>query len=164
MNWLFFFLAMIFSWIATDVAQASGDIDETAYQHLDYALNIASQAAAQQVNFSSVSTGDIVFDQSGAKQTFDQLLASNMNLNTSTLVPNQGSIYTSSPTIQVMQFLDYSNTSFPYHYVNNQWGINTWIYSPSIVFVVQEQAPKAFVSSPSFTMTWPAVVSYEGNA
>jgi len=160
MKWALFFIFLIVPWIQAWIDTESADVQERAYQNLNDALESASQAAVLNVEPTSVSDGNIVFNQGQANATFYQMLAQDMDLDSSTLQPLPGSIYQSAPIVKVTQFFDYSNTNFPVHYLNSTYNIDTWIYGPSIVYVVQEAAPKPYTSSTPFTMTWPDVVSY----
>ncbi|QSO50144.1 hypothetical protein [Alicyclobacillus mengziensis] len=161
-----FFLIAVFTVIfavTSFTRNTDMNYDLLADRRLADALELASDGASEQVQIASVANGDIVFNQAAADSTFKTILANNLALDPSTLTPLSNSMYQSGATVNVEQFFDYSNTTFPYTYDNPQYGIDVVLTGPAIVYNVTLPVPKNFESSPSgFPLTWTKVASYPG--
>ncbi|SFV03719.1 hypothetical protein [Alicyclobacillus macrosporangiidus] len=134
---------------------------EQALQRVTYALENASHAASMQVTSASVSDGYPVFDQTQADAIFREVIASNMKLDANTLSPLAGSMFKQPLTVELEQFVDYSNTpSFPYHYSNPAYGIDVVLNGPSIVYVVKIPIPQVWTKNAAYDREWSTVAAY----
>lgn len=154
---------MVVIWAYSQVTTNQLGMNQQAYQIFTGALTNAADAASIQVTPASVSDGTPVFDQKQADTQFKQVLASNLNLDPTTLQPKANTLFTTAPVIQLEKFFDYSNTTFPYHYVNSQYGIDVTLNGPSIVYSVEISSPRYYLSTQSFEMQWSEAVAYPDN-
>lgn len=163
MKWVITLFIMGIFFVQIHLDMLTQGQDELAIERLHYALQLASHAASVMVTDPTVSDGQITFDQTEADAVFKRTLADNLALDKTTLQPLSGSLFQTGPTIELEQFIDYSNATFPDHYVNSTYGIDTTLYGPAIVYAVQLPAPKFFHSSPSFNLQWSTIASYPDN-
>ncbi|KPV42691.1 hypothetical protein [Alicyclobacillus ferrooxydans] len=161
MKWLVagIFLA-VFS-IMIHVAILSNAVAQHADEQLHYTLESATHAAVLMVVPSSVSDGDITYDQTKANDIFRQIVATNLALNPTTLAPLPNSPYQSPLVIDSEAFIDYSDvSSFPYVYKNPTYGIDVTLHGPAVVYVVQIPIPRAFNASLAYPIRWTVIQAY----
>ncbi|MCL6441881.1 MAG: hypothetical protein K6T83_00200 [Alicyclobacillus sp.] len=138
------------------------EMEEEDYHRIEDALQLASQDAVLDVTHDSVADGQVMFDQAQVDTIFRATLANNLDLDPTTLQPKPGTMLTVAPRILDEEFIDTSNASFPYHYVNSTYGVDVTLNEPSIVVVVQFTMPSYAANVKPFAVTVPIVQSYHG--
>ena len=155
------FLVVLQFWTHEQVLNL--EMETVVYDRFENAMILASQDAVEDVVPSSTANGQPIFDQTEADETFRATLANNLGLDPSTLQPLPNSTFHVAPQIVDEEFYDWSNTTFPYHYVNSTYGINETLDAPSMVVVVQFTVPSYAANVQPFTITVPMVQSYAGS-
>ncbi|WP_163537303.1 peptidase M23 [Gracilibacillus sp. YIM 98692] len=145
------FLVMLFVGIMT--IQMNMDADKTTARQLKNILELATHDAALALDESQLSEGRIVFDQVQAKEYLKESITHNMKVDNvlgdqEIYQPADDSYYHDSLYITDMIFLDDLNiSSFPYHYTNASYGIDTIINGPTIFVVGSIQSPRYFAGN-----------------
>lgn len=152
------FLVVLQFWTHEQVLNL--EMETVVYHRIENAMILASQDAVEDVEPASTANGQPIFDQTEADETFRATLANNLGLDPNTLQPLPNSTFHVAPKILDEEFYDWSNTTFPYHYVNSTYGIDMTLDAPSIVFVVQFTMPSYAANVQPFTVTVPMVQSY----
>ncbi|WP_206886118.1 hypothetical protein [Alicyclobacillus mali (ex Roth et al. 2021)] len=163
MKWVMMALFLVVLQFWTHEQVLNLEMETVVYHRIENAMILASQDAVEDVVPSSTANGQPIFDQTEADQTFRATLAHNLGLDPSTLQPLPNSTFHVAPHIVDEEFYDWSNTTFPYHYVNSTYGIDETLDAPSIVFVVQFTMPSYAANVQPFTITVPMVQSYAGS-
>lgn len=139
------------------------EMQETDYRRIQEAVQLATLDAVEQVQPTSVSSSEPIFNTAQANTVFDQTLAANLDLNALTLQPKPNTMLSVAPTVLYEQFLDWSNASFPYQYTNSTYGIHLTLNFPSIIMVLQFTMPSYAHNVKPYTFTIPVVQSYQNN-
>lgn len=163
MKWILMALFLVVLQFWTHEQALNLEMETVVYHRIVNAMVLASQDAVEDVIPSSTANGEPIFDQAAATQTFRTTLANNLGLDTNTLQPLPNSTFHVAPHIVDEEFYDWSNTTFPYHYVNGTYGMNETLDAPSMVVVVQFTMPSYAANVQPFTITVPMVQSYAGS-
>jgi len=163
MKWIMMALFLVVLQFWTHEQVLNLEMETVVYDRFENAMILASQDAVEDVVPSSTANGQPIFDQTEADETFRATLANNLGLDPSTLQPLPNSTFHVAPQIVDEEFYDWSNTTFPYHYVNSTYGINETLDAPSMVVVVQFTVPSYAANVQPFTITVPMVQSYAGS-
>ncbi|MFD1674146.1 hypothetical protein [Alicyclobacillus fodiniaquatilis] len=164
MRYVIALIFLIGYYVEVHISTLNVGLEENAYERFTYACENASHDAALDVTPESIATGQPVFDETAATNTFDQDLAANMDLDPQTLKPLPNTMFQAPVTVLTEQFIDYSNTTFPYEYKDAAYGIDVTLEGPAIAYVVQAQIPSIQPGVTSFTKTWAVVQSYPGDS
>lgn len=160
MKWVMMALFLVVLQFWTHEQVLNLEMETVVYHRIENAMILASQDAVEDVEPASTANGQPIFDQTEADETFRATLANNLGLDPNTLQPLPNSTFHVAPKILDEEFYDWSNTTFPYHYVNSTYGIDMTLDAPSIVFVVQFTMPSYAANVQPFTVTVPMVQSY----
>lgn len=160
MKWILMALFLVVLQFWTHEQVLNLEMETVVYHRIENAMILASQDAVEDVEPASTANGQPIFDQTEADETFRATLANNLGLDPNTLQPLPNSTFHVAPKILDEEFYDWSNTTFPYHYVNSTYGIDMTLDAPSIVFVVQFTMPSYAANVQPFTVTVPMVQSY----
>ncbi|EJY57289.1 hypothetical protein URH17368_0012 [Alicyclobacillus hesperidum URH17-3-68] len=163
MKWILMALFLVVLQFWTHEQVLNLEMETVVYHRIVNAMFLASQDAVEDVVASSTANGQPIFNQTEAAQTFQTTLANNLGLDPNTLQPVPNSTFHVAPRIVDEEFYDWSDTTFPYHYVNSAYGINETLDVPSMVAVVQFTMPSYAANVQPFTITVPMVQSYAGS-
>lgn len=136
---------------------------ETAYQRITDAVQLASQDAVEQLEPDSIAMGQPIFNTTQADLVFRTDLANNLQLNPTTLAPLPNTLLQTPPVIKEEEFYDWSNATFPDSISDTASGIEETITEPSILYLLQFTIPSVGDSSQPFVINVPVLQSYNGS-
>ncbi|MGG3471558.1 hypothetical protein ABES02_29340 [Neobacillus pocheonensis] len=114
----------------------------TIHDRSKYSLHRAAHDAALQVNPALKVNGQIVFVRDKALQAFKDTFAKNMSLKPD-LSPKPNTLLKNPVEIIFEDYIDdQSGVTFPYNYVNSQYGINKTIKGPAVIYEIRTKAVK----------------------
>ncbi|MDF2646843.1 MAG: hypothetical protein K0Q73_2648 [Paenibacillus sp.] len=142
MNRTLLLIALTFIFIFMEFYNADRLSNTTIHDRTKYSLNRAAHDAALQVDPVLRADGHIVFLRTKARQTFNDTLARNMNLKPD-LSPKANALLQNPVEVIFEDYIDdQSGVTFPYNYVNTQYGIYKTIDGPAVIYEIRTKAVK----------------------
>ena len=158
-------LMLLLFWYMLYSSQINIDMLAKASQQLSMSAQLAAHDASLVISPDSIGAGETVFNQAAASQVFQDTFDANAGFNPTTGQAIPGSLFQGSVQLLYQGFVDYSNQStFPFDYVNNTYGINIVLNDPAVIFVVQVTTRPYTASSAPQTWTYSVVYQYSPGA
>lgn len=109
---------------------------------MTYSLQYAAHDAALQIDPIEKSDGYIVFIRDQARNVFEETLQRNLRLKEN-LEPLPNTLLDDPVEIIFEDYVDDSSgITFPYNYVNDQYGIYKTLLGPSVIYEIRVKSPK----------------------
>lgn len=140
MNRTLLIIALSFIFILMEFYNVDRLSNTTIHDRTKYSLNRAAHDAALQIDPALRADGYVVFLRDEALQTFKNTLAMNMNLKPD-LAPNPSALVQEPVEVIFEDYIDdQSGVTFPYNYVNTQYGIYKTIDGPAVIYEIRTKS------------------------
>ncbi|MFD2115679.1 hypothetical protein ACFSTH_10700 [Paenibacillus yanchengensis] len=153
-------IAMMSVWITAHSIQIEQEMALKTVYLAKQAINRAAHAAAQQLDSSALSEGELRIDEEQAKEVAMLYLQRNLHLN-SQGEPLPASFLQNPVKLLVFDIVN-AEQSFPYHYVNTAYQYEVWLERPAVIIIGNIIYPQMFrtISSIDWTLKGTAQMTY----
>jgi hypothetical protein len=142
MNRSLLIMALSLIFIIMEFYNADRLSDTSIHDRSKNSLNRAAHDAALQIDPVYKVDGQIVFLRDKALQVFTDTLTRNLDLKPN-LSPKANTVLRDPVEIIFEDYVDdLSGVTFPYNYVNTQYGIYKTIDGPAVIYEIRTKAPK----------------------